>query len=94
MQGDEESPLGPQTVLKRIIVVFILNRDRNTWSEIRMVKIIEINRHINPKDCSGIAENCEKVVLKMQGKIGTSCVVPFEREQEQSGPTWKDSDFV
>ena len=30
-----------------------------------MVKKIGIDRHIKPKDCSGIADNCEKVDLNM-----------------------------
>ena len=36
MQGDEESPLKSPDCMKRIIVVFILNRDRSTWSESRL----------------------------------------------------------
>ena len=54
-----------------------------------MVKKIGIDRHIKPKDCPGSAENCEKVVLNMQGKLEQSCVIPFEREQDQSRLTWK-----
>ena len=54
-----------------------------------MVKIIGIDVHIKPKDCPEIAENCEKAVLKMQGRLEQSSVVPFEREQDQSRPALK-----
>ena len=54
-------PLGPQTGIKKNHSCYILNKDRSTWSESRMVKKIGIDRHIKPKDCLGIAENCEKL---------------------------------
>ena len=49
-----------------------------------MVKITGIDVHIKPKDCPKIAENREKAVLKMQGRLEQSSVVPFERQQGQS----------
>ena len=54
-----------------------------------MVKIIGIDVHIKPKDCPEIAENREKAVLKMQGRLEQSSVVPFERERDQSRPALK-----
>ena len=45
--------------------------------------------HIKPKDCPEIAENREKAVLKMQGRLEQSSVVPFERQQDQSRPALK-----
>ena len=45
-----------------------------------MVQITGIDVHINPKDCPEIAENREKTVLKMQGRLEQSSVVPFERQ--------------
>ena len=43
-----------------------------------------MNVHIQPKDCPEIAENYEKkAVLKMQGRLEQSSVVPFEGEQDQ-----------
>ena len=45
-----------------------------------MVKITGIDVHIKPKDCPEIAENREKAVLKMQGRLEQSSVVPFERQ--------------
>ena len=54
-----------------------------------MVKITGIDVHIKPKDCPEIAENREKAVLKMQGRLEQSFVVPFERQQDQSRPALK-----
>ena len=54
-----------------------------------MVKITGIGVHIKPKDCPEIAGNCEKAVLKMQGRLEQSSVVPFERQQDQSRPALK-----
>ena len=54
-----------------------------------MVKITVIDVHIKPKDCPEIAENCEKAVLKFQGRLEQSSMVPFEREQDQSRPALK-----
>ena len=42
--------------------------------------------HIKPRDCPEIAENSEKAVFKMQGRLEQSSVVPFEGEQDQ---IWK-----
>ena len=42
-----------------------------------------------PKNGPEIAENCEKAVLKMQGILEQSSVIPFDGEQDQSRPALK-----
>ena len=54
-----------------------------------MVKITVMDVQIKPKYGPEIAENCEKAVLKMQGRLEQSSVVPFDGKQDQSRPDLK-----
>ena len=44
------------------------------------MKVTMMGVHIKAKDCPEIAENYEKVVLKMQGRLEQSSGVPFDGE--------------
>ena len=44
-----------------------------------------IDVHIRPRDCPEITESCKRDVLKMQGRLKQSSVVPFKGEQDQIG---------
>ena len=44
-----------------------------------------IDVHIRPRDCPEITESCKRAVLKMQGRLKQSSVVPFKGEQDQIG---------